>query len=550
MLEWDDVYICRVLNISRNMLFCHKSRILKSLRFLYFDWENVERKELDKIKDKNYNEQTIEFLRIAAKARIGMWREAKKDFEILFKKVNNKPYKTVNDKLLLAKTCRALVTYYYSKQNKAKFNYYYNNSKSLCEYLISNPKIKKSRKLYLQASLLNNYCKIQGSFFKLKSSSNHNKISKTFDKICSIHRQRKDKAKHITALLDTGILYGTQKNYKEADKRLTEGMKLAKKYSFNIEWRVLKMYHLIMRVRCGELNPQDATQEIISYYHELKKYNPRGYLTERALSACCEIMSFQDDKNLLFKFLYEYICSYILRYGYNGSLRTLYYIKFEYYQKELKKFRLEKHDSKKIPVLFDTESVYLKKLLNTSNEVLQNFHIMSNTRMKNIHFKWEALIGILETEFWKGKELNFEYANYIAGAMDRLKKSWGNILREDSVRYPALRLCIDIIEDSKHLSKSKLLNKYEYKFKELSGSIAEVKEESIVDLYSIFSYTAHLIGYKELKNIAGNIYLSSAKKYPGKFKPVLNELNQRKNKAKKMRKHNPMNPEILIYKAA
>ena len=41
ILKWDDDSICLKLGISRDMLYCHKSWLLRKLRMLYFGWEKA-----------------------------------------------------------------------------------------------------------------------------------------------------------------------------------------------------------------------------------------------------------------------------------------------------------------------------------------------------------------------------------------------------------------------------------------------------------------------------------------------------------------------------
>src|SRR5690606_20091006 len=69
MLEWDENKICTNLDVSRNMLYCHKSWLLKGLRAYYFKW--------DTRKEQAPRCITSDFAKAEKQMEIGMRREAK-----------------------------------------------------------------------------------------------------------------------------------------------------------------------------------------------------------------------------------------------------------------------------------------------------------------------------------------------------------------------------------------------------------------------------------------------------------------------------------------
>lgn len=535
MLEWDDISVCRVLNISKDMLFCHKSRILKALRFLYFNWKSIEKDAIEKSIRYDSVITSESFIKAQAMSKIGMWREAKNEFLKEEKILNAKQQKTVEDKILLCKIYKSLISYYHHKADKAKFTLFFKKSEKICNSLMQNTKVKKSRELNIQVLLIHNYLKIHNSYFNVKATSDRAEIIKIFGNICSLFNKYDDKTRYILSLQDMGVLHLTQGNFKEALKHFYLGRKMSKEYALLSDNILFKMYILLTKIRTKKINRDEALPELLKYNEELERLNARGFLKERALLICNEVTSVQEDKNLFYNFLFKYNTISILTHGYQYALRTLYYMKFAYYQKQMRRFKFEKHGDKKVPVLSGIDPVYKTKLINTAGEVLQNFHMMRNARMQSIHFRWEAMLGILETEFWKGEELNYDYAQYLVKGMNRLRKSWGMMIQGDRIEFQSLKLCIEIIKDSMNLTKQKLLNKHELKFKELSGKISDSPDESIVQLYSIYSYTAQVIKYKELKNIAANLYLDLKRKHPEKFKHLLEELKQRKNDTRKIK---------------
>lgn len=539
MLEWDDINVCRLLNISKNMLFCHKSRILKSLRFLYFNWKSVEKEAIEKSIKYEWETTSEAYIKAQAMSKIGMWREAKNEFLKEEKILSSKIHKTVEDNILLCKIYKSLISYYHHRADKTKFTLYFKKSEKICNSLMQNTKVKKSKELNLQVLLIHNYLKIHNSYFNVKANSNRADIIKIFGNICSLFNKYDDKTRYILSLQDLGLLQLTQGNFKEALKHFYLGKKLSKEYKLTSDNLLFQMYILLTKIRTKEINRDQALSELLKCNEQLEQLNARGFLRERALLICNEVTAVQEDKDLFYNFLFKYNTISILTYGYQYALRTLYYMKFAYYQKQMRRFKFEKHGDKKIPVMFAVDPAYKTKLVNTATEVLQNFHKMRNARMLNIHFRWEALLGILETEFWKGEELNYDYAQYLIKGMNRLRKSWGMMIQGDRIEFQSLKLSVEMIKDSKHLTKQKFLNKYELKFKELSEKIIDTHDESVIQLYSIYSYTAQITKYKELKNISADLYLNLKNKHSEKFKYLLEELKQKKNDTRKTKFNAP-----------
>lgn len=530
MLEWDDTNICRLLNVSKDMLFCHKSRILKSLRFLYYDWKNIEKEAIEKSVKYDLEKTSETYVKAQAMSKIGMWREAKNEYLKEEKRLTVKRQKTIEDKILLCKIYKSLISYYHHRADKTKFTLYYKKSEKICNSLMLDKTVKRSRELNIQVLLIHNYLKIHNSYFNVKATSNRAEIINIFSGICSLFNKYEDKTKYILSLQDMGLLHLTQGNFKEALSYLEEGKKLSKEYDMLSDNILFKMYILLIKIRTKKIDRDEALTELLKYNEQLEKLDVRGSLRERALLCCNEVTAVQEDKNMFYNFLYKYNSVSILTYGYKYAIRTLYYMKFAYYQKQLRRFRFEKQTDKKIPVLFGIDPIYKAKLINTSSEVLQNFDKMRNARMLSIHFRWEAMLGILETEFWKGEELNYDYAQNLIKSMNRFRKSWGMMVQGDKIEFKSLKLCIDIINDSRSLNKQKLLNKYELKFKDLSQEITADHDESIIQLYSIYSYTAQIAKHKELKAIAADLYLNLKRKYPEKMKAIIDEMRQDKNK--------------------
>jgi hypothetical protein len=459
-----------------------------------------------------------------------MWREAKCEFIKLERIINAQSKKSVWQKYVLANVMKQLLSYYYHRENAFKFNLYHKKLKDILSKLIKNPQVKDNKELQLKVSIIQCYLKNFDSLFKVKRPDQKD-TEENFNRIVSIVKKVKIPASYASALLDAGIFYKTRLNYGKALECLIKGERFSRKHKLKKEEIVFRMYILLVRLNMGEYETGYVLKEVLRRYELLKRLNVRGYLKERALINCNELTSVQEDKSLSHRYLMEYNSHYILTWGYYGAVRTLYFMKFNYYQNKIKRFRIEKFAEKKIPVLYGVNPVYQKKLNDTTNELVQNFQRAGNNRLMNIHFRWEASMAILDAEFWKGTELSIDYARYIIRGLDWLKKSWGKLVERDVTIYQALKLCISIIEDSKHLSKRELLNKYEFRFKKTCGEIINSVNENVLGLYSIISYTSQITGYKEMKMITAKTYFSLRRKYPEVFRTFLNELKNKTGRA-------------------
>ena len=105
------------------------------------------------------------------------------------------------------------------------------------------------------------------------------------------------------------------------------------------------------------------------------------------------------------------------------------------------------------------------------------------------------------------------------------------MLKRNTEFYNELIFGINLIEDSKYLSGSDLLSKYELKFKHLAGELLKEKTPSIIAPFSMYSFIANESGNKQLKKIMKNLYWALEEKYPGVFDSIKEKIKARNSAA-------------------
>ena len=162
---WDEKLICHELKISPRMLDCYKSRILKSLREMYFD----QNKHLQTFGE-DIPDGPKRNLAIAENMfRIGMVKEAKQIYLKLEGDIGKiKPSEQKEYREILSAIYEAMVTYYSFQRDLRKFNLYLSKAES---------NLKKALKYLLEDQTFNiklRVLKIRFRKLSLKTISSKN----------------------------------------------------------------------------------------------------------------------------------------------------------------------------------------------------------------------------------------------------------------------------------------------------------------------------------------------------------------------------------------
>ncbi len=523
MHEWNEEKLCRKLDISKDMLYCHKHYISKGLRKLYFDWEGIEKEEFIN-GNRNNNERELQFNKALRMYEIGMTREAKNEFIKVSKMYEASMSRNPQEKFLLLKLYDKLCSYYYNQRSRYKFNFYYSKAEKLIRNLLNEQKTRNNPLLISEINIIKCNCISKKLSFKAKGYSIYHQTIKLYQKAYFEAKKTNDFDIQCKMLLNLGLTYQDLQHYDTAIKYYTEGERITREKSMKAENIDFCISIILMKYFSGTVNFSDCLTNMTELYKSLNETHLKNYLKKHILFQFVCIASSTDRNDLLYEFLKEYNSHYIIVNGYKSTVRMLYFMKFTFYLNKIIKcdFITDPRTSKKSLAVTGINQEILKKLENAEIELLLNFD-----KMYVIYFTMEAYMFMLETEFWKGKNMDFDKAANVIKKIEWLIKSRGKIFQSDNElidEIELLKYCILMIEESKYKSNKEFLKRYGEKFNELSKNLLEKYYDNMVSRYTFFSYTAEQTGSFWLKEAVKKLYFNLEKKYPGIFDPTRSKI--------------------------
>ena len=480
---WDEKLICHELKISPRMLDCYKSRILKSLREMYFD----QNKHLQTFGE-DIPDGPKRNLAIAENMfRIGMVKEAKQIYLKLEGDIGKiKPSEQKEYREILSAIYEAMVTYYSFQRDLRKFNLYLSKAES---------NLKKALKYLREDQTFNiklRVLKIRFRKLSLKTISSKN-IQSQLDLLKEILRLA-EKTKVLKdvffAYEHLGILSGKLKDFENEEKYFLEGLNLAKKKGFSENEMIFDTLISFTTFRKNNKNARSYLKKTEKYYNLIKSnYYDFGNLLTVHRNYLRMLIYFNkpgcDDE------VEQYIKHLILFSQKTDAISNWYLelsdrltsgiCKWEVYMTGPDNYELNVSVDKKLHKYFEE----------------MNYNTL-------IHFKGlyspEALavmyLNQIDLEFWKGTRCNFENSNYFINKLQRLVKTrhvGTNLSWLDSSK-----IGVNIFEEMKFKNKKAIFDKY---YPEISKFIDSIKDEK--KIFNIVDDFAKLIFISKVLNTPG-----------------------------------------------
>lgn len=523
-LKWNEKKICSMLKISKNMLYVYKSKILRDLRKLHFNWNEIEKNEFENKTGKD--EYTLKFLKAEKMFNLGMKRESKTFFLRLEKQITDNKKIAIEHKVILLRIYSYLFLHNIVSNSLPYSSKLENliNSLVRTKYIIKRPDLK-SEILIIKYNTL-----AYKSISNLKTNQACLEAVKFFELSLKEAKSIRDKSlkNNITANISIWLadVYLDLGDYQNAKKIIQNGIESCQKYNLNEELVMLKTLILWVKLRTGEdINTINIVDKIEIYYKNAGYFKNNATLRCKFLNRCASIASMRADINKISYFFYEYISAAIISNGVNSILRALYFIKFILYFNKIKSFTLKKNNKqKKYFTVTHINERYQKRLCNTIDELLTNFN-----KINSIYFRYDFYCFMLETEFWKGLNSDFDKAKYILKQIHWINSTRGKLLNHNPLVIEVLSTGISMMEDFKYMNKERFLNKYEQSYKALSLELLNNSTEDALSTYLIFSFITEKIGYSELMHIAEELYFKLQNKFPDNFTAFMKKLEEEKS---------------------
>jgi len=529
MVEWNDEIICRQLNISKNMLYCHKHYIIKGLRKFFFNWNEIE-KETFKKSEINKNSIEYKFESANKMYEVGLTREAKTEFLKISGLLEKMETKNIEHSIMLLKIYDKLYGYYHYQNNRYKFNIYGKKIENLNKTLLKSKKIKNDKKLALEINILLNRYMLKKISFRVGKQKEYFKIIDIYKIILSDAKKIRDTELAYKMYVNLGVIHQDLLHFNIAKTYYEKGLKLALKFNMRQESINCLISITAVEYLLGQLSLNDCLDKMNDLYVNFKNTNLQKFIQERSLFQFVFITTATDRNDLLNKYLEKYNSFKIITYGYKAAIRMLYYMKFTYYLSKITEYdyRSIYNKPEKSIIVKGIRQDIIEKLEDLEIELLSNF---DNKYL--VFFKLEALLFMLEAEFWKGKFMNYNKIMSIFQKIDWLLKTRRKLFQLDNELFETIEIiktCTKIIEESEFIKDIKLINKYGEKFDKFIENLPNKNKENIISGFTILSYTAEQSGCKKIRDDVNKLYFKLEEKFSGIFSSIKKQIENGKNK--------------------
>jgi hypothetical protein len=529
-LLWDDRKICGQLGITKEMLYCHKSRLLKGLREFYFGWEEIEKKEFIEKKDS----LLVRHEKAKKMFELGMQRESKSLFNKIEKEINQlSRRKTVEERLILFNTLHYLCSYYFGHKRRRKFLQYYNAAMTTGMRLLKLRDISCDEKTSNLISIDMNNLKSNILLYDLSQTTNFNtviELNKDTIKKSMLFNDKKTGRRFIRL----AEMYLFVSNKIAAIETIKEGIKFCKKNNDRYSEIVLRSFLLLSKLANSVHTLDKRVKKYFKLYTQLMNLHSKEecILMNRFLLNGKILTSRLNDNRYQQQIAHEFAKHNLIVHGFYATFETVINMKFVHYYGNIyikEKIHCAAIEQNYIAVT-GIDNEYLKKYNNALLELQILFH-----RVNTMYAKKNAYIFMLLGELFKGKECNRGYTDHLFSEIKYLDKTRPEIAKFNKGAIDVLNLFISILCDSVFFSKTDLWHKYEDKINKLVAEIkmsANNKGNADTAGYLSFSFIAEQTGSSKMKSEVRKLYHYIIERQPTAFDHVIRNLE---NKAKSLK---------------
>ncbi len=524
MTKWDEDKICAELRISRNMLYCHKHYILKGLREFHFNWKEIKKKAVAK---NNPDKTKQKFDRAVLMNEFGMKREAKNEFINLCKTLESKKIRNIDDEILLLKSNEKLCFYYYHLNNRYKFNIFYKRIEQSGRNLLKRNIVKHDSSLTSEVNIVLDHCLLKKLGYNIQKQTTLPRIISLCKKILFEAKKTKNPDLVCVMTANIGSIYQDLMQFDKALGFNRKGMLYAQKHKMRQEEIFFNISIVLIELYLRRLNFTECLSKMTELYDSIKSINLKDSVKERILFQFFCLGSVSGQGELLSGFTEKYYSHQIIVKGYKSAVRMLYYKKFTHYLNNifLYGYSAARDSAKKSIIVKDINIDITAKLDALITELLSVFN-----KRQTIYFILESYLFMLESEFCKGKKMNFEFFNEIYLKIKWILKTRSKIFQGDdelNTLISLFRTCAHILEDSAYHDERKVVNKYGNDFESFSNRIYDGNKENMLSYFTFLSFTAEQSENRRLKSISDKLYFRLEKKHPDIFSQIKRQIDNK-----------------------
>ena len=507
ILKWDENEISASLCITKDMLYCHKTWLLKGIRKFYFN-RKQNSEPLVLAGTGSRNKQLLDNARRVMDS--GMRREAKSMLLRLEGRILAKKRRSKDDKQILFYISRLLSQYYYSIKSENKFRKYCRLALKYYIFLVKS-NIAANAEPDPELRIHYCYCRSFMATYSVKRIEDLSEGRRFLEEALEENKKTNDKSVRSDLLMNIANIYTTEPGgFAYAEKFAAEGVKNAEEYGSIAELYAFKIVQLHLSFLQKKVKAEECIKLLNEYFIMADKPGLKPSFRRIILTKAVFLSSSYRDSSVVHHYFRKLNSMEILNFGFDSSFRTLYSSKLKLYSDNLFIMVPETINSKVYLRSLKPDENNLKKMHDTIEELLLNFR-----KIPDFYFIKEMYLYMLIAALCAGRKFDTGQFAYITRKIEWLNKSRGKAVEEANKKtFELIRFFSAMMEDVSFISRHEFINRY---YREFSERINAFTENPSGTHYGLCSFIAEETGYSEFKEVIQNLYQRLIVQYPGYF---------------------------------
>lgn len=505
--EWDEERISKRLDITRNMLYWHKSAILNELRKHYFGWEEIEKKEFP-VKNTQSSLQSLQFSYRKAKRMfdIGMRREAKNIFLLMARELEDDL--TKEKVLVFGCVLDYLIRYYHGCRDRYKFNLYFGKLKKIIDVFSAELSSKNKTALEINFLIAQSLCLTFRAFEDKSYALAVDYLLDAYNKAKQLKDY--DKLFYITFFADETCLRLRHKKGKGVKHCIKEAIKISEKSKNEIYLLAFKGVLCCYELETEKSKPGEYYLNTVLQYYNSAKLLPLDSNLTRIKGLLIRVYGALGIESEFIKLTKEIYYANVLESNKFSAWWKLYIFKNMEMEENAYLWKLQKSRFSKtmIPVIDEIEYNSLTKWNELITYALADY--------KNIfsYFVYSAIYqGIIIAEFFMGKPHNYERALMFIKKLHKIEEKANSLSGGDYAKL--IKIGILIVNESRSHRENFIREKYKNILNdEINFYLENENGSNLIDRYAVLSRIAQLSEVKFIWQMTEDFYNKIAQKSP------------------------------------
>lgn len=509
--KWDEEKICKELKVSKAMLACMKSRILRSLREVYFSLNAVGKNK------KLTVDKTLEVIKGLEEK--GCYREVIPVSFKLIKRILSE-LKAVQSKKIKSELSENLSELYYII---SQFYFYNKNFKKFRKIYSELEKIKKKAVVFSSKKAVNKitarYYLVKSQLFLFKQGNNKYLQLSLQYKLKSLFssERAKDYLLVIRNLIHLARIYRLLGEYDNAVKIIKKGQRYSKIINNEDMFSLFEILNIELDFNRDKSVAQEYYSKCIKLFSKLNSESSFECVQTVNFKLIL-ITSFLDKENEIKFYEKEYVRSLALRGKKYEAFERKFWQNAEWQRWNLYRWKIENENGDEHYSVEPDAKVLSEVSEQIIDYTRRNYRIYNSSRML-FNFLFRIVV-----EYWKGESSDYETILYFLNKVNRLTKSTNISLPKHS--YKNIRFLVTLLNESKYKDKKETYLKYAKDFDEVIISL-KTTTFNVIEEYAKIEFAAKLLNLKMFTDEVRKLEKWLKENRPQLFEPI-NELIRNK----------------------